>query len=337
MGRPQKLTLDFYIHDAHASDDRKVKRLERKFKNDGYATFFKVLERLCREKGMKLSLADLEDAEILAEECNLRDCHHLFAIIQFCTEIGLLNKQLWESERLVFSDSFQQRYIDRLEQRKSDAKRKRRSREVKALQGKIDSISPELSAVTIELSRDCHKGRPATDTNTEIKVQRSEDRDQKTEPHKEESCVSESPDNRCLAMEDRWASRKANRKGSPFDDAWEQYQRNCIVVDRSPGNKAQASVAWHERFPQGPTPEFLKSLDVYWQQQLNKFKSGQQCIGVVGMVRFISEPEHAEQAIARQQLLEQAPQLADPKATAQALKQQEEDRMWADLKAKGAA
>ena len=335
MGRPQKLTLDFFIHDAHASDDRKIIRLRKKHGNDGYATYFNLLEQCCQEPGMKVNLKDPEEAEIAADRFFLRDCQHLYSVIQFCADIGLLNKQLWESERQVFSDAFHARYIDRLEKRKADAKRKRQSRAVKALQGKIDSLESGLSSVTSELSANVTNGRPTTE-DQKTEVQSTEVKDQKTEAHKIEPCVVEQ-ENPLLKIEDRWAARKQNRKDSPFDLAWTQYQRNCIVVDRSPGSRTQASLAWAERFPDGPTPEFLESLDVYWQQQLEKFQLGQQCVGVVGMLRFITEPEHAEQAISRQQLLAQAPQIADPKTFAEATKAKAEDDMWAAIKAKGGA
>jgi hypothetical protein len=336
MGRPSKVTLDFFLHDARASADIKIRSLRRMHGNDGYATYFTLLELCCSEEGMKIGLKGEINAQVVALECALRDAPHLYKVIQSCADIGLFNKQLWESERIVFSDSLHSRYVERLEVRKSDAQRKRQGRLAKKLQEQIDSLDHRLSVVTTGLSQESPKGCPRPEEETEGELELERELDTQRDPG---LCVEVQPvhQNKLLGMGDRWAARKANRKGSPFDDAWEQYQRNCIVVDRSPGNKAQASTAWRERFPKGPTPEFLHSLDVYWQQQLNKFKAGQQCIGVVGMVRFISEPEHAEQAIARQQLLEQAPQLADPKATAQALKQQEEDRMWADLKAKGAA
>jgi hypothetical protein len=191
--------------------------------------------------------------------------------------------------------------------------------------------------VTTGLSQEGHKGCPPTE-DQKTEDQKTEDRDQKTDPQGEfAGVVVPIRENRCLAMEDKWAARKANRKGGAFEEAWEQYQRNCIVVDRSPGNKANASTAWNERFPSGPTPEFLESLTIYWQQQLEKFKTGQQCIGVVGMARFISEPEHAVQAITRQQLLAQAPQLANPQSAATAFKEAESKSQWAQYEAEARA
>ena len=105
MSRPQKLTLDFFLHDVHAVSDRKIRRLMRKHGCYGYTSYFVLLEKCCLEPGMKLDLSDPEEAELTAETIMVRDCQHLYAIVQFCADIGLFNKQLWESERVVFSDA----------------------------------------------------------------------------------------------------------------------------------------------------------------------------------------------------------------------------------------
>lgn len=178
MGRPQKLTLDFFLHDVHAASDRKIRRLMRKHGCYGYASYFVLLEKCCLEQGMRLDLSDPEEAELMAETIMLRDCQHLYAIVQFCADIGLFNKQLWEAERIVFSDALHGRYVERLEQRKADATRKRQSRAAKALQEKINALDPELSGVTNGLSLESHKGCPSTED------QKTEDRDQKTEVQK---------------------------------------------------------------------------------------------------------------------------------------------------------
>ena len=140
---------------------------------------------------------------------------------------------------------------------------------------------------------------------------------------------------------DRWSAqfenRKTTRKDSPFDIAWTAYERNCLAVGRHPGSRPKAAMAWEERFPYGPTEEFLTQLDVFWQQQKIKFANGEKCVDVPGFHTFIVEPERGQRAIARQQLLAQAPQIADPKTFAEATKAKAEDDMWAAIKAKGGA
>ena len=173
MPRPRKLTMDFFIHDANASSDKKIKLLSKKHGNDGYATYFRLLESLCHEPGMQLSLKDPELAELLAEDYRLRDIQHLYKIIQCCADIKLLDKQLWETERVVFSHGLFNRYSDRLEDRKDAAVRQQRSREAKALQNKLDALNGVVTrdnAVTTEMSQDCH----STEANTDTEVRDSE-------------------------------------------------------------------------------------------------------------------------------------------------------------------
>jgi hypothetical protein len=180
MARPKKLTMDFFIHDATASADRKIRLVSKKHGNDGYATYFRLLEALCQEQGMKLSLADTETGELLAEDFHLRDVQHLYKIIQYCADINLFDKQLWESERLVFSHGLHDRYAARLEERKSAAERQRRSRDAKAIQKKIDVFAEIVTcdnSVTTQLLHGCH--------SPEIRDQNTED--QKSEDQKSES------------------------------------------------------------------------------------------------------------------------------------------------------
>lgn len=182
MARPKKLTMDFFIHDATASADRKIRLVSKKHGNDGYATYFRLLEALCQEQGMKLSLADTETGELLAEDFHLRDVQHLYNIIQYCADINLFDKQLWESERLVFSHGLHDRYAARLEERKSAAERQRRSRDAKAIQKKIDVLAGVVTRdnpVTTQLSQGCH--------SPEIRDQNTED--QKSEDQKSESRI----------------------------------------------------------------------------------------------------------------------------------------------------
>ncbi|MEO1209895.1 MAG: Lin1244/Lin1753 domain-containing protein [Cyanobacteria bacterium J06638_20] len=142
-GRPKKLTLDFFIHDHDARCDRKVRGLRRRHGNDGYATYFILLEMLCSEDGLILNLSDPLDVETAVEECGTRDDAHLYAIIQTCVELRLLDRQMWESERCVFSHGLYQRYEARLQQRKADAEKKRNYRKAKQVEEKLQAMEEQ--------------------------------------------------------------------------------------------------------------------------------------------------------------------------------------------------
>lgn len=145
MARPKKFTLDFFIHDANASINPKISALSRKHGNDGYAVYFRLLESLCQRDGLKLDVSDPLILDSIAEQFRCRDGHHLSAILQTCSDLGLLNKQLWESERIVLSNGLYGRYLDRLEDRKKAAIRKQQSLEAKKLQSKIEEAEAKFS------------------------------------------------------------------------------------------------------------------------------------------------------------------------------------------------
>lgn len=159
MGRPPKLTLDFFIHDAGARHDRKIRALRRRHGNDGYATFFCLLEMLCSEDGLQLDLSTSMELETTVEDCGLRDTAHFHKIIHTCVELGLFDRQLWESERIVFSFALHNRYVARLEERKQAAVRKKRQRDADKLQKRISDAESKVvtrdNPVTIELSQKC--------------------------------------------------------------------------------------------------------------------------------------------------------------------------------------
>ena len=253
MGRPGKLTMDFFVHDADASSDRKIRLLSKKHGNDGYATYFRLLEALCHEPGMILSLASPDCGELLAEDFHLRDVQHLYKIIQHCAEIGLIDRQIWESERSIFSHGLYKRYMGRLEDRKSAAQRQRRSREAKSLQSKIDNLDALVTRdnpVTSELSQKCHS------TEAEYRITETDPKS-KTEPEKEDpnrDCVSNqktSPSKSKLKGNDAVYATLADL--DKFEKCWTWYCKRLsqLPPDKdgrraSPGSKVKAAIAWRD-------------------------------------------------------------------------------------------
>jgi len=61
-GRNQRTSADYFSHDADASTDEKIIYLESKFGFQGYALYFKLLERMCRAEGFKLAWDDIKKA-----------------------------------------------------------------------------------------------------------------------------------------------------------------------------------------------------------------------------------------------------------------------------------
>lgn len=177
MARPQKLTLDWFMHDKDARNDRKIKRVTRKWQAQGYALYFMLLEMLIAEDGMRLSLADPAESEIVADETFCRDTHHLLAMITSMVEAGLFDRGWWESERVVFSPALYRRYEEKIQYRKSAAVRKAKSRAAKEqIAANYDERLQQLSDSVANTRADL-----SSDPDLDLENKRSETRNQKQE------------------------------------------------------------------------------------------------------------------------------------------------------------
>ena len=150
--------------------------------------------------------------------------------------------------------------------------------------------------------------------------------------------VEVKPINSCLAMEQGIRDR-ASRVDEPFQQAWDFYREGCKVSGASPGPKTRAKQAWNRRFPEGvPSPQFEEGLNAYWWVWNCEAANGRNPSKPPNFSTYINNPESYEQiAVDRQRVLKLAPQLASPKGFAQAKAKQNEDAMWASLKARGGA
>lgn len=70
MARPKKIGLDYFPHDCDASGDEKLEPIEALYGNDGYAVYFKILERIYRAGGA-LDFSDPDMSIMIAKKCNL--------------------------------------------------------------------------------------------------------------------------------------------------------------------------------------------------------------------------------------------------------------------------
>jgi len=234
MARPKKLTLDFFVHSANARHDRRIKSLRRREKNDGYATYYILLEMSCSENEMKLHLNDEITVEEVVEECGLTESSHFYRIVNSCVSVGLFNKQLWDSQKIVFSDDLYNSYIDRLEDRKASAERKQRFSEAKSLQDKIDEVTQENQVVTQENQVVTQENQVVTQDGTpEYRVQNyrttelqtTEEKKEKKEEKDAETFFSDSPNSNQAMQQELNPANSANKQDpaplppAPLSDA----------------------------------------------------------------------------------------------------------------------
>lgn len=109
MARPKKIGLDYFPHDSDASNDEKLEPLEALFGNDGYAVYFKLLERIYRAGGA-LDMTSPDMIVTLAKKCNLsHDRERFEQIFSKCLSIGLFDLKIFEQKKLLTSTGIKKR------------------------------------------------------------------------------------------------------------------------------------------------------------------------------------------------------------------------------------
>jgi hypothetical protein len=108
MARPQKATVDYFPHDV--SHGKTMFILESKWGNDGYAVWFKILERLGASDNHVLDVSDPAEFTYLAAYCRVPE-ETLEEIINECSALNAIDRDFWR-KKLVYSQNFVNRVRD---------------------------------------------------------------------------------------------------------------------------------------------------------------------------------------------------------------------------------
>ena len=114
MARKSRNDIDYFPHSVNHG--KKMFYIRSKYKNDGYAVWFMLLEHLGRANYHFLDLLDKVELMYLSSEFSVTE-ELLIEIINSLVEFGEFDKELWEKESILFNEKF----IDNI----SDAYRKR--------------------------------------------------------------------------------------------------------------------------------------------------------------------------------------------------------------------
>jgi len=113
MARPERKTVDYFPH--YISDGKKMFYIEQKYGNDGYATWFKILESLASTDNHFLNLSNKMDLLFLSAKCRVSDSI-ILEILNDLSELGEIDDFLWMN-KIVYSqkfiDSIQDAYMRR--------------------------------------------------------------------------------------------------------------------------------------------------------------------------------------------------------------------------------
>jgi len=100
MARPERKTVDYFPH--YISDGKKMFFIEHKYGNDGYATWFKILEILASTENHYLLLENEADILYVSAKCRV-DPDKLISILDDLCKIEEINPIAW-NKRVVWSD-----------------------------------------------------------------------------------------------------------------------------------------------------------------------------------------------------------------------------------------
>lgn len=117
MARPQRNNVDYFPFIC--KEGKAMYYIEQKYKNDGYATWVKILRHLAVTNYHHINLSDHAEMMYLASKCSIsEEC--LINIINDLCKLDELDKELWENHKTIFSqkfiDSIQDAYLHRSNQ-----------------------------------------------------------------------------------------------------------------------------------------------------------------------------------------------------------------------------
>jgi len=117
MARPQTNKVDYFPHPVRHG--KKMSYLEKKYKNDGYATWLKILEELGSTDYHYLDLSDEVQLMFLSDRCLVSE-EVLINIINDLIRLKEFDKKLWEENRILFNQKFIESIKDAYKKRSNE-------------------------------------------------------------------------------------------------------------------------------------------------------------------------------------------------------------------------
>ncbi len=97
MARLQKDTVSYFPHDADASNGDTLTVLQSRFGNDGYAFWFKLLEKLASTDGHSLDVSNATKWHLLLAKMDVDEKTGV-EIMNLLVEMQAIDKELWGSK-----------------------------------------------------------------------------------------------------------------------------------------------------------------------------------------------------------------------------------------------
>lgn len=116
MAREQRKDVDYFPHDC--IHGRKMNIIESKYGNDGYATWFKLLEQLGKANNHYIDISDEMTLMFLTSTFKI-DEEKTFQILNDLSRLGAIDKFLFENHKIIWSEKFTNSIEDAYRKRKN--------------------------------------------------------------------------------------------------------------------------------------------------------------------------------------------------------------------------
>lgn len=116
MARPERNSVDYFPHEA--THGKKMFYITQKYGNDGYATWFIILEKLSRTEYHYLNLSDDMQMMYLTAECRI-DENKLKNILDDLAKFGAINENLWKAKSIIWCQKLVNSIVDAYNKRKN--------------------------------------------------------------------------------------------------------------------------------------------------------------------------------------------------------------------------
>lgn len=127
MARPKKEGMDYFPHDVHAFNDKKIEALRMIHGLKGYAVYFFLLEQIYQEKNFELDISDAETRQILCRKLEISQ-EEFDSILFTSIKHGCFDREAYSERGILTSGGIKKRAVIVVEKREKMREKYRRAK-----------------------------------------------------------------------------------------------------------------------------------------------------------------------------------------------------------------
>lgn len=116
MARPMKDGISYFSFDVDFLNDIKVRKIKRKYGNDGVIVLISLLANVYRDRGYYMPW-DEDTAFVVADEVNV-DEDVVASVVDKALEVGMFDQEMYDKHKILTSRGIQKRFLKASERRK---------------------------------------------------------------------------------------------------------------------------------------------------------------------------------------------------------------------------